>query len=330
MSGRHFDQPFGDPAEILRLQLQAGERIGAVGVEPGRDQDELRREAIDRRQHDLLIRVAELVGARERRQRRVADVADTALRARTGAGIKRHLMGGGIEDLRVVLEHVLRAVAVMHVEIHDRHALQPVRRAGMGCPDRDIVEQAKAHRHVALGMMSRRAHTAEGVGRAVLQHQVDGGDHRPRRAQGGFAGPGRHQRVAIQRDPAALRHARQQLVRIGLVVDARHVRDVGQRRLAPLELGEFRLIQRQQHGFQPLGAFRMSLPCIVLKAGRMREEGSGHPSSPSPGAWISAGAPTRKRPRPPQSGSFHQSSAQHPTTQYPHRSAAPSRRWDGR
>ena len=40
----------GQPDEVLGLDLELGERIGGVGVEACRDDDQLRREAVERRQ----------------------------------------------------------------------------------------------------------------------------------------------------------------------------------------------------------------------------------------------------------------------------------------
>lgn len=37
----------GDPGEVILGQGEVGERVGAVGVEPGRDEDHLRREGVD-------------------------------------------------------------------------------------------------------------------------------------------------------------------------------------------------------------------------------------------------------------------------------------------
>ena len=57
--------------------------------------------------------------------------------------------------VRVVPENVLRAVAVMNVEIDDRDALGAVDRLGMACGDGGVVEEAEAHRRRDFGMMAR-------------------------------------------------------------------------------------------------------------------------------------------------------------------------------
>ena len=65
-------------------------------------------------------------------------------------------------------EDVLRAVAVMHVEIDDRGALDAVALLRMARGDGGVVEQAEAHRPRGLGMMAGRAHGDEGVARPCL------------------------------------------------------------------------------------------------------------------------------------------------------------------
>ena len=63
----------------------------------------------------------------------------------------------------VVGEDVLGAVAVVHVEVDDRHALEAVRSSACIAADGDVVEDAEAHRARARRVMARRAHAAEGA-----------------------------------------------------------------------------------------------------------------------------------------------------------------------
>ena len=80
--------------------------------------------AVDPRQDRRLHRLAESVAAVAGRERRVDDlVVLAALAARAGAGIERHLVRRGVKHALVVPEDVLRAVAVVDVEIDDGDAL---------------------------------------------------------------------------------------------------------------------------------------------------------------------------------------------------------------
>ena len=114
---------------IVRLdQIDVAQRIAVMGVETGRDDDEIGRERLDARQDHGLHRLAEGFAAVARPERRIDDlVMLAALADRSGAGIVRHLMGGSVHDGRIVPEDVLRAVAVMDVEIDDRDPLGAVR-----------------------------------------------------------------------------------------------------------------------------------------------------------------------------------------------------------
>src|SRR5439155_996549 len=58
-------------------------------------------------------------------------------------------------------EEILRAVAVMRVEVDDQHALAARGQFGRG--DGDVVEQAESHRPLGEGMMPRRPHRTERV-----------------------------------------------------------------------------------------------------------------------------------------------------------------------
>ena len=56
---------------------------------------------------------------------------------------------------------------MVDIEVDDSGTLQPVRVAGVERADGDIVEEAKAHGLIRLGVMSRRADGAEGIAGAT-------------------------------------------------------------------------------------------------------------------------------------------------------------------
>ena len=77
---------------------------------------------------------------------------------RPGAGKQRHLVGRGVEHARIVEEDVLRAIAVMHVEIDDGDALGAELALRLARHDGDGVDEAEPHRPLALGVVAGRAH----------------------------------------------------------------------------------------------------------------------------------------------------------------------------
>ena len=120
-------------------------------------------------------------------------------------GIERVLERRDHQHPRIGGEDVLGAVAVMDVEIDDRHALDAMGGQRVRGADRDVVEQAEAHRAVALGVVARRAHGAEG-GAAFAAHDEVGREHDRAR---GMARRGQrvrvHRRVRIEEMEAGRR-----------------------------------------------------------------------------------------------------------------------------
>src|ERR1700692_2499625 len=99
--------------------------------------------------------------------------------------------GRPIHHRFVAPENLLRAVAVMHVEIDDRGTRDAVLLLRIARRDGDVVEQAKAHRPRSLGVMAGRARGDEGVGRLLGQYLVNGEDGAADRAQRRFERAGR-------------------------------------------------------------------------------------------------------------------------------------------
>jgi hypothetical protein len=66
-----------------------------------------------------------------------------------------------VQDGRVLLKDVLRAVPVMDIPVKDRDPFDPMPVLRISRPYRDVVEQAETHRRVGLGMVPGRAHCAK-------------------------------------------------------------------------------------------------------------------------------------------------------------------------
>ncbi len=166
----------------------------------------------------------------------------------------------------VVLEDVLGAVAVMHVEVDDRHALQAVRLNRVPCGDRDVVEDAKSHRPRAAGVMPGGAHAAERRRSFFLQNQIGGKDRRARRAQRRLQAPAVHRGVGVQMDRAlAWRDLADRLH----VFDGMHARELlvgGERRIVALQVladagGDQLILDRRE----PLGALGVTGAHFMLE-----------------------------------------------------------------
>ena len=70
--------------------------------------------------------------------------AQTAFVGRAAPGVEQPLVGGGIEQVGVLVEDCLGPVTVVHVPVEDRHPLRPPGRAESNCRDRDVVQQAES------------------------------------------------------------------------------------------------------------------------------------------------------------------------------------------
>src|SRR4051812_16839565 len=188
-------------------------------------------------------------------------------------------MDRGVEQTGVVLEDVLGAVAVMHVEIDHRNAADAMDLARLLRPDGDIVEQAEAHGLGDLGVVAGRAGGAEGIARFPRHDSIDRSTDGAGGAQGGLAGTGRQDRVVVQFDMAFPRDRGKHALDVGDGMDSGQLFDLGAGRHPAIEEMEGLTLKRRQHGLQPLGAFRMSDAGIVLDAGGMAEKGGIHAAS---------------------------------------------------
>jgi len=153
-----------------------------VGIEARRHQNELRPKLGDNRQCDSRVREV-VVGisctSRERQvDREARPRACTDVPGGAGTRVVRILVRRDEEHRGIVVKAPLRAVAVMHVEVDDRHARQATRASVRG-RDGDVVEEAEAHRARAFGVVSwwtddrTRASTGPGV-----EHVLDRGHRR--------------------------------------------------------------------------------------------------------------------------------------------------------
>ncbi len=106
---------------------------------------------------------------------------------------------------RVVAEDVLRAVAVVNVEVGDAHALQSMMIERVGGADRDVVEEAETHGVLTLGVVPRGPDRAEGGFRPAAKDEIDRVHRRPRGAQRGPKRERVHCGVGIQVMNARLR-----------------------------------------------------------------------------------------------------------------------------
>ena len=181
------------------------------------------------------------------------------------------------QHARIARKRSFRAVAVMHVEIDDRDALQAVHFQRMARRDGDIVEKAEAHRPRRLGVMPRRTHAAKRVVVAARDHGVRRGDGRARRPQCRLIRLRTHHRVRIDLRAPFERPPMLDEIDMRLRVHAREVGFIGERRLFALDqrvdAARDQLILDR---LQAARAFGMPRPHVVEKAVRVGIEAGRH------------------------------------------------------
>ena len=152
-------------------------------------------------------------------------------------------------------------------------------------------------------MMPRRAHRAEGVIGNTGHDRIDRGDDRAGGAQGRLSRGRRQDRIGIDADMAGSRNGVQHALDMVARVNTNEIVECCFRRLAALQPGKFRALERIEHGLQPRRRFRMVPTGIVFETGRMRIEQRRHRETfpleqPSVAHWL-AHQPTGHSQKPP-------------------------------
>ena len=208
--------------EAVRREREVGERVVDVRIEAARDEQQVGRETADGVLDDPprleVIRVGSSRGERDV-DHRLALVGGS-----TGARVERPLVQRDEQDRRVVLDDVLSPVPVVHVPVDDRNALDPEVLLRPTCGDRDRVEQAEAHRTIALGVVTWRPRQGEAASSRRLDRRACG-------EQRGLERRPRADRVAV--DQA---FGRAHLLDELRCVAAEHVLDGGRRALDEREV----------------------------------------------------------------------------------------------
>ena len=109
------------------------------------------------------------------------------------------------EDRGIVVESIMGAVSVVHVPVQNQHALGVAVCLKPSCGDRDVVEEAEAHRLIGRGMVARGPGRDEGVLDGALNDGPRRGDRRARAANRGIPRRRGHLRIRVDRyDPLGL------------------------------------------------------------------------------------------------------------------------------
>ena len=198
-----------------------------MSVETGGHQDQIGPERLEDGDGDALVEAQEIVVGRLVAELEVdgepfAAAATTLGEVSRVRGEQLVLVGGDEEHVRARLEGALGAVPVVNVPVDDRHAATPVDVEGMLRRDRDVVEEAEAHRAVDLRVVPGWTRERERARRAFPEEGVD-------RADGGAGGERGGRVGACVRDGVLVEHDRRvggvgDLVDVTRMVDALDLR----------------------------------------------------------------------------------------------------------
>jgi hypothetical protein len=213
----HRDTPLGalvgDPPERARhpperrgVEAHVRERIARRSIEARADEHEVRRVRVgDGEEHPLERPPIDAIVA-PRLERHVhgeaAPVPRSVLTQGACARIERELMGRHVEDVGLLPEHLLGAVAVVDVPVQDEDAREAacarVRRG-----DGDRVEETEAHRMPRPGVMARGPNERDAATDVRVDHRVDHADDGAGGASGRFDAAGGEVSVRVERAACA-------------------------------------------------------------------------------------------------------------------------------
>lgn len=186
------------------------------------------------------------------------DIPCPRLMLMPGAGIERRLVRGGEKHAGVRPEYILGTIAVMHIEIDNRHAGKPVSLQRMKRANGGIGKKAEPHRRGFLRVMPRRAGGAENRLCLPFHHHIHRQPIGPCGAARGGEGAGGHMRIRIQRHMAFIRGGSLHLLKIAFGMGAENLFIRRQRGLDPLDLLQAGRIQRLKDSGKPFNALRMA------------------------------------------------------------------------
>ena len=267
-------QLFGQPDEILGFDIELRQRIAAMPVEPGGDDHQFGGEAVERRQNALAPGRTKLGTAAAGGQRHVHHVArDAAFAREAGAGIERILVRRGIEERRLRLDDGLRSLAVMNVEVDDRHTFDGKRGLRMPRTDRDVVEEAEAAGDVRRRVMARRPDGGKGRPGRTAENPVDCGHDGACRVAGSVGAAGTHHRVGVDMDQlTGGRPNAQNGIDIAPRMDARQLFDGGFGGHEAFQAGEFLVGQDGRDCAQPVRSLGVVVAGVVLEKRWMTDQ----------------------------------------------------------
>ena len=240
MAVRNILDALGDPRIVLLVEAELAQVVVAVRVKAGTDENHLRLELLKPGHPHRLDHVAHSRALGVGRNREVDHVVAPP---RATVRVERVLEKTHHQDAVIAADDIFGAVAVVHVEVHNRDALQAVPLQRVFGGDRHVVEKTEAHGAVVAGMVTGRAHRTESVFNLAGHHRVGGGQRRTGAAQ--YRIPGKSIQRSVWIDLGVLGTARQRIV-------GELVAQAAQGGNHHAVMAKFEVTQRSQGSFAPV------------------------------------------------------------------------------
>jgi hypothetical protein len=182
----------GQSCETVLRERHICQGIVSVRVKPGRNEQQTGSKAFQGRDNfpfeNRDIDILAGSGMQGKIQRIALAAPDTPLPAGACSRIKGVLVQAHVQDRRVILERMLRAVSMVYIPIENSNALNPMLLLGMTRTDRNIVEEAKPHGPVTLRVMPWRTDSTEGRVCLSGEHSINRCYNSTSREQRSFIG----------------------------------------------------------------------------------------------------------------------------------------------
>ncbi len=181
----NLDHRVGHPTERRRFEFERPQRIELVGVESRRNQHKLGGKVRDRWE-DRIVKRRPPDPVAARRKNRDVDCEPlprtaTAFVRKTGPRIEyaRVAVQADVQHSRVLIETVLRSIAVMNVPIQYEHSFELVVREEAMRRDRHVIQQTESHGMISLRVVTRWANCTKRVIDFAAHDGIDGLDDSP-------------------------------------------------------------------------------------------------------------------------------------------------------
>ena len=193
------------------------------------------------------------------------------------------LEAGADQDIFIVLKNLLRAIAVVNIEINNGDLIDAVPGQGVGSADGNIIKKAKAHGLIAFRMVAGRANVTKSIVGLPGNQQINGLYDSASRPISRLQAVGIHGRISVQTPQTLWRQAAVKEIDISGAMDEFDPSACRQGCFVqPQEVMDTRFLQAILDGPQASGRLGVMRPHVMEEAVRMCHESRRHHKAERP------------------------------------------------